>query len=35
MAKGEMGVEIKAFADAVQAFIQQALMNWLRPHSPV
>ena len=35
MAKVEMGIEIKAFADAVQASIQQALMNWLRTHSPV
>ena len=35
MAKVEMGVEIKAFADAVQAFIQQASVNWLRTHSPV
>ena len=35
MAKVEMGVEIKAFADAAQAFIQQASMNWLRTHSPV
>ena len=35
MAKVEMGVEIKAFADAVQAPIQPALMNWLRTHSPV
>ena len=33
MAKVEMGVEIKAFADAVQASIQLALMKWLRPHS--
>ena len=35
MAKVEMGVEIKAFADAVQASIQLALMNWLSPHSSV
>ena len=35
MAKVEMGVEIKAFADAVQAFTQQALMHWLRTHLPV
>ena len=35
MAKGETGVEIKAFADAVQAAIQQSLIDWLRTHSPV
>ena len=35
MAKVETGVEIKAFADAVQAPIQLALMNWLSTHSPV
>ena len=35
MAKVEMGVEIKAFADVVQASIQQALMNSLSTHSPV
>ena len=35
MAKVEMGVEIKAFVDTVQASIQQALMHWLRTHSPV
>ena len=35
MAKVKMGVEIKAFADVVQAFIQQASVNWLRTHSPV
>ena len=32
MDKVEMGAEIKAFADAVQASIQQALMNWLRTY---
>ena len=35
MAKVEIGVEIKAFADAVQASIQPASMNWLRTHAPV
>ena len=35
MAKVEMGVEIKTFADAVQASIQPALTSRLRPHSPV
>ena len=35
MAKVEMGVEIKAFADAVQASIQPALTSGLRTHSPV
>ena len=35
MAKVKMGVEIEAFADAVQAFIEQASMNWLRTHLPV
>ena len=35
MAKVEMGVEIKAFADAVQASIQQALIDGLRTYSPV
>ena len=35
MAKVEMGVEIKAFADAMQASIQLVLMDWMRPHSPV
>ena len=35
MAKVKMGVEIKAFAVALQAFIKQASMNWLRTHSPV
>ena len=34
MAKVAMGVEIKAFADVLQAFIQQTSMNWLRTHSP-
>ena len=35
MAKRKWGAEIKAFADAVQAFIEQASMNWLRTHLPV
>ena len=35
MAKVEMGVEIKAFADTVQTFIKQASVNRLRTHSPV
>ena len=35
MAKVEMGVEIKAFADAVQASIQLALMNWPQTHLAV
>ena len=35
MAKVEMGVEIKTFADVVQASIQLASINWLRPHLPV
>jgi len=35
MAKVEMGVEINAFADAVQSFISRASMNWLRTQSPV
>ena len=34
MDKVEMSVEIKAFTDAVQTFIQQAFVNWLRTHSP-